>query len=103
MRTFDFARILGGTAIVSLFAVHGALANNSGHFDQFSCYASIQIECYGNGEVNCTEDEYAMGLGWCDESYPSTGRPSTPAPGGLAAVPGGNQGGFVKRSGRGRR
>ena len=100
MKTFDFARILGGAAIVSLFAVHGALANNSGHFDQFSCYASIQIECYGNGEVNCTEDEYAMGLGWCDDSYPSASRPSTPAPGGMKTT--NNQGGglMIKRGTR---
>lgn len=66
-------KIVGTATILSGFVMSTAVAinGNSGHFDRFSCYASQQVSCYGNGEVNCTEEEYNMGLDWCDQSYPS--------------------------------
>jgi len=46
----------------------GAVADTE-HTTQVACYASVQTQCYGNGETNCTEEEYQEGLGWCDQYY----------------------------------
>ena len=97
MKTFDIARILGGAAIVSLFAVHGALANNTGHTNQITCYASVHSECYGNGENNCSDEVYQGGLDECDAAYGESSRPQTPI-GGFKTTTN-NQGGFMIKRG----
>ena len=96
MKTFDLARILGGAAIVSLFAIHGALANNTGHTNQITCYASVHSECYGNGENNCSDEVYQGGLDECDSAY-GEARPQ-PGIGGFKATTN-NQGGFLMQRG----
>ena len=97
MKTFDIARILGGAAIVSLFAVHGALADNTGHNTKIACYALVHSECYGNGQNNCSDEVYQGGLDDCDNAVFDQGRPTNTI-GGFKATAN-NQGGFMMKRG----
>jgi len=64
-------KIFGTAAVLSSFMMPLAVAGGaSEHATKAACYASIHSQCYGNGENNCTEEEYNMGLDWCDEYYP---------------------------------
>ena len=64
-------KTLSAAAVLSGFAMSAAVADNSGHSNIVTCFAAVQTECYGNGEENCTSEEYNQGLDWCEESYPS--------------------------------
>lgn len=64
----NFIRNAGAALAFAGLAVSGAVADTS-HTTKVACYASVQTQCYGNGETNCTEEEYQEGLGWCDQYY----------------------------------
>ncbi len=68
MTTLKLIKIIGGAVALSSFAISNAAADTN-HTTKIGCYASVQTQCYGNGEVNCDDDEYQEGLGWCDEYY----------------------------------
>lgn len=68
MTMHTFIRNIAAAAAFTGFAMSGAAADTE-HTTQIACYASVQTQCYGNGETNCTEDEYQEGLGWCDQYY----------------------------------
>jgi len=73
IKTVSVAAVLAGMAMST------AVANNSGHINLAGCYAAIQVECYGNGENNCSNSEYNQGLDWCDQSYPTQSASRPPA------------------------
>ncbi len=59
-------KTLGLAAMLSVGATTYAAAFFE-PWDLPSCYLSIHDTCYGNGEENCTEEDYNMGLDWCHE------------------------------------
>lgn len=75
--------IIGGTmALASLSAVA-----NASHNTQISCYAYVHAQCYGNGENNCSQDDYEWGLGQCDDNYSKAPIRRVERPKGLVNVP----------------
>ena len=70
MKTFSLIQMIGGAIALSSFAMSPATADTA-HTTKVACYASVQTQCYGNGQNNCTSGEYQEGLGWCDQYYPS--------------------------------
>ncbi|MFZ2100619.1 MAG: hypothetical protein WAU86_08650 [Oricola sp.] len=42
------------------------------HWDRFSCYAYVHDQCYGNGQNNCSSEDYNWGLDQCDGYYPAS-------------------------------
>jgi hypothetical protein len=68
MTTFTLIKTLGSAIVLSSFALSNAAADTE-HTTKVACYASVQTQCYGNGESNCTDGEYQEGLGWCDQYY----------------------------------
>ena len=55
-------------ALVVLGVTSSVLAGDpTVHNSLPACYASINHQCYGNGQNNCSEDDYNWGLDQCDE------------------------------------
>lgn len=69
MTTLKLIKIIGNAIALSSFAISNVAADTA-HVNLVGCLASVQVQCYGNGEVNCTPEEYQEGLGWCDQYYP---------------------------------
>lgn len=70
MKTLSLIKLIGGAITLSSLAMAQAHADTV-HTTKVACYASVQTQCYGNGQNNCTSGEYQEGLGWCDQYYPS--------------------------------
>lgn len=75
----NIVKTMSAAAVLTGLAMSSAVANNSGHSNLPTCYAAIQVECFGNGETNCSNSEYNQGLDWCDQSYPSQSASRPPA------------------------
>ena len=66
-----------------------SLPANAGtdHDTAISCYAYVHGQCYGNGENNCSTEDYNWGLDQCDGYYPTAEVKHPEPPSGLAARP----------------
>ena len=40
------------------------------HSNLITCYAYVHGQCYGNGQNNCSTEDYNWGLDQCDGYYP---------------------------------
>ena len=73
-------------AAVALTAASTTTAAAS-HNTQISCYAYVHGQCYGNGENNCSQEDYEWGLDQCDDYYSEAPARTMERPKGLANVP----------------
>ena len=75
----------GGAGMLLMLGFTLPVAAETAHSDAISCYAYVHSQCYGNGENNCSQEDYEWGLDQCDGYYPTKGLERPERPGGLKA------------------
>lgn len=75
------ATVIGGSFCLAGFTLPALAVDD--HWDQVSCYFYVWGQCYGNGEENCSSDDYNWGLDQCDGYYEQSSGRRKPPPSGL--------------------
>lgn len=79
------AAVAGAVALAA--SATTVAASGQAHSTHIACYAYVHGQCYGNGENNCSQDDYEWGLDQCDQTYSEAPAKRLDRPEGLANVP----------------
>lgn len=66
MNTKHFLKTVGMAGILSVAATSYAAAYID-QVDKFTCVLSLHDQCFGNGETNCTQEDYQEAVDGCDD------------------------------------
>lgn len=61
-------KLIGGVVLAT--SIGAPAVAGLDHSNLITCYAYVHGQCYGNGQNNCSTEDYNWGLDQCDGYYP---------------------------------